>query len=208
MILDKYAFANTDFNAHKKNQSFQNTYDFLIEKWGQNPRFQNYLITLDADDLNIIHTVAQQRFDNNRKLGRSGGNIEREILGTSGEYATLKYLKENGFEIQFDRFWDSVNVKMHYRDDCDAELIYNDRNYRLEVKTTPKPLNAKLLVPEHQYNSRKHSEIYILTCRLSDNVYCIKGFAAYNEFRFDDTLQMPGYSIPEKALHENIFDVL
>lgn len=208
MIQDKYAFANTDFNVHKKNQSFQNTYDFLIEKWNENPRFQSYMIKLDGDDLEMIHTIAQQRFDNNRKLGRSGGNIDREILGTAGEYSTLKYLKERGLNIQFDRFWDSINVKLHHRDDCDAELIYDNIKYRLEVKTTPKPLNAKLIVPSHQYNSKRHSDIYVLTCRLDDNLYCIKGFAKWQELRSDDTLQMPGYSTPEKSLHESIFDVL
>lgn len=208
MILDKYAFADTDFNAHKKNQSFQKTYDFLIEKWSENPRFQSYMVKLDQNDLEMIRTIAQQRFNNNRKLGRSGGNIEREILGTAGEYSTLKFLKECGLNIQFDRFWDSVNVKLHHRDDCDAELIYNDIKYRLEVKTTPKPLNAKLLVPSPQYNSKRHSDIYVLTCRLDDNLYCIKGFAKWSEFKFDDTLQMPGYSIPEKELHESIFEII
>lgn len=202
--MDKYSFSNTQFNLYKTNEYFNNGYDFLLEKWNNNPRFKNYIITLSDDEMKLVNAVATKRFCNNRMLGRDGGYMDREILGTSGEYAVLKYLSENGFNVSFDRFNESIDVKLSYTDDCDAELQYNNQNYRLEVKTTEKPLNAKLIVPKNQYKSKNHSDVYILVCKLADNIFCIKGFAKHSDFTEDYSLRSPGYSIHEKCLAEKI----
>lgn len=207
--MDKYSYSTSDFiNANKNITYFQNTYDYLIEKWNNNNYTKQFVINFDQSELNIINTIANQRFNNNRLLGRTGGDIEREILGAGGEFAVLKFLKQKGFNIDFARFWQSTDVQINYIDDCDAEIFYNDKNYRLEVKTTTKPINSKLIVPKHQYVSKHHSDIYILTCRVAEDTYFIKGFSKYNNLIFDKTLNKPGYSIHENYLSKNLLDLL
>lgn len=207
--MDKYSYSTSDFiNANKNIKHFQQTYDYLIEKWNSNNYTKQFVIELDQSELNIINTIANQRFNNNRLLGRTGGDIEREILGAGGEFAVLKFLKEKGFRVDFSRFWQSTDVQMNYIDDCDAEIKYNNKNFRIEVKTTTKPLNSKLIAPKHQYNSKLHSDIYILTCRVAENVYFIKGFAKHQDLKFDNSLNKPGYTLHENYLSKNLLDLL
>jgi hypothetical protein len=185
---------------------FKRVKSYLSKKWQKSDRYKDYLIELTDEEVRQAKTIASKRLKENRNLGRAKGNLKREILGALGEFATIKWFIENGYETSYKKFFES-RVELHHQDDFDTDLVWNGEDLSVEIKTTEKPMNSKLIVPKKQFE-KGNAEIYVLICQIDEKTYCIKGFTTSDCLEEDDTLKYSGYSIKENDLIVTLEDLL
>ena len=185
---------------------FTQVKEYVLKKWQKSARYKDFIINLTDEEVKKAKEVAKSRLDKNRKLGRRKGNLKREILGSLGEFASIKWFVENGYEASFKKFFDS-NVELNHKDEFDTDLVWNGNDLSVEIKATEKPMNSKLIVPKKQFE-KSNAEIYVLICQIDEKTYCIKGFAKSDDLSEDDSLKFPGYSVSENSLKINLEDLL
>lgn len=184
---------------------FDKVKTYLEKKWEKSSRYKEYIVELSAEEIKKAKEVAYTRLSKHRNIGRNKGSEKREVLGALGEFATIKWFIENGYEASYEKFF-QCDVTLNHEDEFDTDFVWNGKEISVEIKSTDKPMNSKLIVPKKQFE-KNNAEIYVLTCQLSENKYCIKGFATSEDLEIDETLKKPGYSINEKNLKIKIEDL-
>ena len=185
---------------------FDEVKSYLKDKWAKSARYKGFIVNLTDKEVSRAKKIAEQRLTKNKELGRKNGNINREILGALGEFATIKWFIDNGYEASYEKFF-NCDVSINHNDEFDTDLVWDGNELSVEIKATEKPMNSKLIVPEKQFK-KNSAEIYVLICQIDEKTYCIKGFADSSQLNKDETLKFPGYSLKESELKVNLEDLL
>lgn len=189
--------------------------EYIYDKWIDSERYGDYIIELTPKEIAQATEIGRKRFENNRKLkssktnwGNKKASPERDILGALSELATIKWLQENGFNPSKETF---LTISADAEEDSfDTDIIFDGESYSVEVKSTTKPMKAKLILPEHQAKKDAKPNIIILVCMIDEKRYCIKGVTDFDTVtqNFDRSLKKPGFSIEEKYLEKDIISVI
>lgn len=185
---------------------FDNVKQYLARKWEKSARYKEYIVDLTDEEVRKVKEVAKERLTKHKNIGRRKGNIHRETLGALGEFATIKWFIENGYDASYEKFF-QCDVSLNHDDNFDTDFVWNGKDISVEIKATEKPMKSKLIVPEKQFE-KKSAEVYVLICQISEKKYCIKGFASSEDLQKDEDLKLPGYSIDEKNLIVSLDDLL
>ncbi len=201
--------------AAKMNKRHQEIKENLYSKWISSERYAEFIIQLDDEEVKLATKIGNKRFQNNRKLktyksnwGNKKANPQRDIDGALSELATIKWLKENGYEPSKKAF---LTVSAGAEEDgFDTDIVFNGDSYSVEIKSTTKPMKAKLILPAHQAKKDKKPDLLILICMIDEKRYCIKGITGFEDVaaNYDLSLRKPGYSIEEKYLQKDLVSVI
>ena len=189
--------------------------EYIYSKWVDSERYADFIIELTDEEIKQATIIGRKRFENNRRLksnrsnwGNKKANPERDILGALSELATIKWLNENGFNASKETF---LTISADAEEEAfDTDIVFDGNTYSVEVKSTTKPMKAKLILPAHQANKDVKPNIIILVCMIDEKRYCIKGITDFDTIiqNFDNSLKKPGFSIEEKRLEKDIISVI
>lgn len=211
MNVENLKGEQNNMSSNKKHREIK---EYLWSVWKESDRYGNFIVELDQDELAGAKEVAIRRYQNNRndnkrspKLSNEKQPIDysRDILGAAGEMAAIKWLKENGYNADFSKFI-NVENKGGEQDDFDTDIVFDGESYTVEVKTTSKPLNSKLIYPYHKGNKKNQPDIFLLVCQIDATRHVIKGFTTKDEVlsNVDTDLPTKAYSIHEKRLEKDL----
>ena len=54
--------------------------------------------------------------------------------------------------------------------------MFEGQTFSVEIKSTPKPMNSKLIYPLHKGKKNKQPDVFLLVCQIDEDKHCIKGF--------------------------------
>ena len=191
--------------------------EYLWGKWVESDRYGECVIELDQWEIAGAKEVGRKRWENNKKANSKGPNLnnkknttsERDVLGALGEMAAIKWLKENGYEADMTSF-NNVENRSSSEDTFDTDIVFEGETFSVEVKTTDKPINSKLIYPLHKGKKKIQPDVFLLVSHIDEKRHCIKGFTTSEEIlnNIDDTLPNRAYAIHEKDLEKNLDDLL
>jgi len=206
-------FKEMDVQMSNNEAKHKEIKEYLWSVWQESDRYGKFIIELDEDSYQGAKEVAIRRYDNNRLAGKKNPKLSnnksvdysRDILGACGEMAAIMWLKQNGYEADFSKF---VNVenKGGENDDFDTDIVFSGEKYSVEIKTTKKPINSKLIYPLHKGNKKNQPDIFLLVCQIDERRHVIKGFTTKEEVlsNIDTALPSKAYSIHEKNLSADL----
>lgn len=191
--------------------------EYLWPIWKESERYGNYIVELSYYEVQGAYEIGKKRFENSRlknsrspKLSpKSSPNKKRDILGVLGEFAAIKWLKENNYSPDI-----SVIKNTEYlpgdEDTFDTSIEVNNKKYYIEIKTTKKPVNSKLIYPYHKGNKENQPDIFILVCQVTEDKYVIKGFTTPEKLlqNIDSSIPVKAYTIHENKLNWSIEEIL
>lgn len=201
-----------------QNKKHKEIKEYLWKTWVESERYGDFIVELTDHDIDGAKEIAVRRFENNRKSNTKNPKLSnegqptdysRDILGACGELAAIKWLKDNGYEADYSKF---VNVenKGGQTDDFDTDIVFKGETFSVEIKTTEKPINSKLIYPLHKGKRSKQPDIFLLVCQVDKSRHVIKGFTTSEQIlsQIDDKLPTKAYSIHEKNLSHNLDEVI
>jgi len=191
--------------------------EYLWDTWKNSDRYGEFIIELDDYDVEGAKEVGIRRYENNRKAKVKNRKLsnkpinghERDILGACGELAAIKWLKKNGYEASFEKFHNVNNISGE-NDKFDTDIVFDGKELTVEIKTTEKPLNSKLIYPLHKGKKQNQPDIFLLVCQIDRNRHVIKGFTTAENVlnNIDDDLPTKAYSIHEKNLSADLDKII
>jgi hypothetical protein len=191
--------------------------EYLWETWQNSDRYGEFIIELDHYDVEGAKEIGIRRYENNRaakiknrKLSAKPCNgSERDILGACGEMAAIKWLRKNGYDASFEKFHNVENVKGE-NDKFDTDIVFDGKELTVEIKTTEKPLNSKLIYPLHKGKKKNQPDVFLLVCQIDRRRHVIKGFTTAENIlnNIDDKLPTKAYSIHENKLSSSLDEVI
>lgn len=192
--------------------------EYLWEKWVDSERYGDFVIELSEDDLYGAKDIGIRRYENNRAAKKKSPTFNknkkptdysRDILGACGEMAAIKWLRSQGYEADMSKFI-NVDNKGGETDDFDTDIVFEGQKFSVEVKTTEKPINSKLIYPLHKGKKEVQPDIFLLVCQIDYNRHVIKGFTTAESVlqNIDQDLPTAAYAIHEKELSSNLDDII
>lgn len=192
--------------------------NYLWKKWGDSKRYRKYLVELDKYEVMGAKEVGVRRWEANANSKRKSPKINpndpnssesRDILGALGEMAAIKWLKEQGFDASIEKFNDTSNPAS---DNFDTDIVFEGQTFSVEIKSTPKPMNSKLIYPLHKGKKNKQPDVFLLVCQIDEDKHCIKGFTTSKKIldidNIDESLPSKAYSVHEKDLESDLKKLL
>lgn len=202
----------------EENSKHKQIKEYLWDVWQGSDRYGDFIVELNEYDFEGAKEIGIRRYENNRNgktkspvfnKNKKPVNYERDILGACGEMAAIKWLKENGYEADYTKF---VNVenKGGNTDDFDTDIVFEGEKFTVEVKTTEKPVNSKLIYPLHKGKKDVQPDIFLLVCQIDYNRHVIKGFTTAEKVleNIDTNLPTKAYSIHEKELSSSLDEIV
>jgi len=191
--------------------------EYLWETWVKSDRYGESIVELDQWEIAGAKEVGERRWQNNQAAKTKGPNLNnkknntsaRDVLGALGEMAAIKWLKMNGYEADMSSF-NNVENRTSSEDSFDTDIVFEGESFSVEVKTTDKPLNSKLIYPLHKGKKKIQPDIFLLVSQIDEKRHCIKGFTTSEKIlnNIDDTLPNRAYSIHEKELEKDLDTIL
>jgi len=199
------------------NKKHKQVKEYLWTKWNGSERYGEFIVQLDDYEVQGAKEIGTRRWENNRLANNKGPNLnnkkndtaERDILGALGEMAAIKWLKAQGYNADMTSF-NNVENRTSAEDNFDTDIVWSGDKFSVEVKTTDKPLNSKLIYPLHKGKKKIQPDIFLLVSQIDEKRHCIKGFTTSEKIlnNIDDTLPNRAYSIHEKELETNLESLL
>lgn len=190
--------------------------EYLWTVWENSERYGNYIVKLSDKELELARDIGKKRYDINRQhfskkkkhSSSAPPSLKRDYLGACGELAAIKWLKENGYQTNEQKFLE-IRDKGE-ADEFDTDIVFDGETLTVEVKTTEKPVNSKLIYPLHKGKKEVQPDIFLLVCHIDEHRHVIKGFTtSENVLEYiDEALPSKAYSIHENNLSSNIEEVI
>lgn len=195
-----------------QNQKHNEIKEYLWETWKDSERYKDFIIELSDNEIKQAKHIAKERYDTARELKSKNPRLsnspsigyDRDILGALGEMAAIKWFEENGYNPSIEAF---TNTEVRGKDDTfDTDFVFDGEKISVEVKTTTKPVKAKLIYPLHKGRRRHQPDIFMLVSQIDEKRYCIKGFSDKATIlqNIDDTLPKKAYAIRENKLEKDL----
>ena len=190
--------------------------EYLWDTWKNSDRYRDFIVELNNDEIEEAKKVAKSRNDaardaksKNPRLSNSPSfGYERDILGALGEMAAIKWFRDNGYNPSIEAF---IDTEVRGKDDTfDTDFVFDGEKISVEIKTTTKPVKAKLIYPLHKGRRRTQPDVFVLVSQIDESRYCIKGFADKDTMlkNVDDTLPKKAYAIRENKLKKDLQNTL
>jgi hypothetical protein len=206
--------SEVDMSKEEKHRQIK---EYLWEVWQDSDRYGDFIIDLNKYDVEGAKEIGIRRYENNRaanvnnpKLSnKESTDYSRDILGACGELAAIKWLIDNGYEASFDKFSNVDNITSD-TDTFDTDIVFEGKTFSVEVKTTEKPINSKLIYPLHKGKKKRQPDVFVLVCQIDQNRHVIKGFTTADKIlnNIDTDLPTKAYSIHEKDLSDDLEKVV
>ena len=195
---------------------FRQIREHLWETWQTSDRYQRFIVELDDYDIATAKEVGIRRWEASREAKSKNPRLskkksidaDRDILGALGEMAVIKWLKENGYNPSTAAF---IDTTVRSADDTfDTDFVFDGEKVSVEIKTTQKPIKAKLIYPYHKGIRETQPDIFVLVAQIDEKRYCIKGFSSSEEIlaNLDDTLPKKAFAIHEQKLAKDLKNLL
>jgi hypothetical protein len=197
-------------------EKFKEVKEYLWETWQTSERYKDFVVELDTYDIQTAKEIGMRRYEESRTAKSKNPRLskkqsipfERDILGALGEMAAIKWLKQNGYCPSIDAFI-STEVRGQ-KDTFDTDFVFDGEKVTVEIKTTEKPLKAKLIYPYHKGLREDQPDVFILVSQIDESRYCIKGFTDQHKVlnSLDETLPKKAYAVPENKLSNDLKKVI
>ena len=204
-------------NMSNKEEKHRQIKEYLWNTWVESDRYGECIVELDQYEIQGAKEVGERRWANNKKANTKGPNLNnkknntsaRDVLGALGEMAAIKWLKEQGYEADMSSF-NNVENRTSADDSFDTDIVFEGNTFSVEVKTTDKPINSKLIYPLHKGKKKVQPDVFLLVSQIDEKRHCIKGFTTSEKIlnNIDDTLPNRAYAIHEKELEKDLENLL
>lgn len=216
-LMQKDFILRNRVTMHDTDKKHREIKEYLWPVWKSSERYSNFIVELSHYEVEGAYEIGKKRFENSRLKNskspilsnKSSPNKKRDILGVLGEFAAIKWLQDNNYNPDMSAI-KNTEYLCGEDDTFDTSIVVNNKKYFIEIKTTKKPVNSKLIYPYHKGNKENQPDIFILVCQVTEEKYVIKGFTTPDKLlnNIDSTIPVKAYTIHEKKLNWSIEEIL